>query len=296
MMHKKIRSELLRFLGISAIILSMILIASSGVLTGNVIIEKVLSDNFKILGIIIFVGGAVMLAMAGRDEEREGEGLEERVEILPDLHVFTTHKKGANSTFNADRDCGITDPSDYFGRRPTSLGEFKIRVRELKEGNSLDIVQADYGPTLRRIAKSKTPESIIAKYFLRALEMPIPEEGITILISKKALERARKDSTIRGNWDKFKDEIEMISKSPQGRPKERIGEFLVSPRGANGRTAPRIVWDYDSRTDTLRIFDVLYHVGMDRYVDNWNQRVTEGKIKKDDYERAGFKDYTGRIN
>jgi len=115
-----------------------------------------------------------------------------------------------------------------------------------------------------------------------------------VLISGRALERARKDSSIYARWDRFAGEIEKIKRDPMGRPREKILEFFVSPRGGGTSAAPRIAWQVNEEGSVL-IYDLLYHVGSSNYVDNWNGRVRSGEVRKRDYEESGFEDYTGQI-
>ena len=113
------------------------------------------------------------------------------------------------------------------------------------------------------------------------------------MISRKALDRAEKDDSIRRRWNKFANEIEMIARNPEERPREKIGDFLVSPRGYGGSAAPRIAWTFDSSTNTLTVYDLLYHVDSQRYVDNWNHQARDGRITRKTYERNGFEDFRG---
>jgi len=104
-----------------------------------------------------------------------------------------------------------------------------------------------------------------------------------IKLSKKARQRARKDKTVRNNLTKYFGEIKKIAQNPLNRPREQIGEFQVSPQG---QIFLRIPWYYDSKTNTLYIYDFLYHTKEKNYTDNWNIKVKQGKIKRQDYHKS----------
>ncbi|MCX8194047.1 MAG: hypothetical protein N3G19_01665 [Candidatus Pacearchaeota archaeon] len=104
-----------------------------------------------------------------------------------------------------------------------------------------------------------------------------------IFISKKALERAKKDKYVKEHLNEYMKEINMLTASQLKRPTERIGEFNVTPRG--GRKE-RIAWHREG--DDLYIDDFLYHERGEDYVDKWNIKARIGKIKRKDYENDGY--------
>ena len=103
------------------------------------------------------------------------------------------------------------------------------------------------------------------------------QEDIEVFISKKALERAKKDRTVRENRKKYVNEIRRIFQNPLQRPQHPIGEFRVSPRGKNKF---RIAWHYDILKKQLFIDDLLYHINDKDYTDNWNDKAEKGEITR----------------
>ena len=179
--HEKVYQDIMRYLGISLIVLSIILTVSSiaitGYSTGYSVIERVIDENFKVLGVIFFLGGLVLLWIAHTEDSREAASttaatavLEERVE--PSIHVYCTHKDPNSKSFKAERDYHITDPNNDWGGESTSLGEFRKKMTEAKSVGTLEYIQQVDGPKLRKIAESERPESLIAREFLKAMEMP----------------------------------------------------------------------------------------------------------------------------
>ncbi len=112
-----------------------------------------------------------------------------------------------------------------------------------------------------------------------------PTKGLEVLISNKAVERSRRDRTVKSNLKQYRKEIEMIMANPRLRPQEILGEFHVSPRGHKDI---RIAWHYDSSNNILYVDDLLYHVRANQYVDNWNDKAKKRIITKQDYEKAGY--------
>lgn len=109
-----------------------------------------------------------------------------------------------------------------------------------------------------------------------------------VLISKQALDRAKRDKYIQNNKDSYTREIYMIQSSYAGRPREVIRKFLISPRGGK---KIRVAWffEYNKRLDTIFIYiaDLLYHITDKYYVDKWNEKVKTGRINLSSYS-----DYT----
>lgn len=108
-----------------------------------------------------------------------------------------------------------------------------------------------------------------------------------VLVSRKALSRVRKDSTVKNNFSRYLHEIEMIKNNPSVRPKEKIGEFLVSPQGKSPKGL-RVAWHYDAKSNTLYVDDFLYHESEREYVGKWNRRAADREIIKKDYESSGY--------
>jgi len=112
--------------------------------------------------------------------------------------------------------------------------------------------------------------------------------NIVILISKQALERLKKDRTVKENKKDYNREILMIQASGGDRPCELIGQFTVSPRGGK---FIRVAWhfSYNKKTDTKIIYidDLLYHRTQGDYTDNWGHKVRTGEINL-----ASYSDYT----
>lgn len=105
-----------------------------------------------------------------------------------------------------------------------------------------------------------------------------------VFISKKALERSKKDKFIKENLDKYIKEINMLIASQLKRPTEKIGEFNITPRGSRKE---RLAWHREG--DELYIDDFLYHEKGEDYVDKWNIKARIGKIKREDYRSLGYK-------
>lgn len=114
--------------------------------------------------------------------------------------------------------------------------------------------------------------------------------GLEIMISRKAIERVKKDKTAEGYLDKYANEIEQIAKHPEVREKgyHAIGEFRMSP---TGHRPIRVAWHYDKNTNTLYVDDVLYKTGQKRYVDRWDEKVSKREITLADYEKKGYVRY-----
>ncbi len=122
------------------------------------------------------------------------------------------------------------------------------------------------------------------------IERKDEESKLTIMISDKALERARKDRTVKSMTRKYLAEIDKIAESPNQRPQEQIGEFHVSPRG---QKEIRVAWHYDPKGNILYIDDLLYHKSENEYVDNWATKVRQGHIKRNKY--AGYEQLVGQL-
>ncbi|MEK6898750.1 MAG: hypothetical protein AABW79_01500 [Nanoarchaeota archaeon] len=116
------------------------------------------------------------------------------------------------------------------------------------------------------------------------IERRVMSGSPSVVWSVQARERMRKDNFVRGNKKKYVKEVEMIAQSPKQRGQERIGQFSVSPRGHNNI---RVAWHYDSKTNTIYVDDLLYHKNGRTYVDNWNNRATDGEITKGSYSGYG---------
>ena len=111
---------------------------------------------------------------------------------------------------------------------------------------------------------------------------------IQSVISRKALERLKKDRFLKENKKRYISEIKKILASPNQRPQELISEFHVSPRGESGSGGPRIAWHYDPKEHKLYIDDLLYHVDQHRYVDDWATRVRKKEITLSQYLSSGY--------
>jgi len=122
----------------------------------------------------------------------------------------------------------------------------------------------------------------IAGFLLLFLESRLEDkEGVLeILISKKAINKVNKDKRLRSERKKVLKEIEKISQNPDNRPTERIGEFLISPRG---HKAIRIAWTYNPKEKIIKIYDILHHTGNRRGYDGWADNVREGGVKQKNY-------------
>ena len=106
-----------------------------------------------------------------------------------------------------------------------------------------------------------------------------------VVISNIALDRMRKDKTIKSMLPKFMKEIEMIKTNPLARPKEKIGEFLVSP---HGRNPVRVAWHYDHNSKTVYIDDLRYHVTEKDYDGKWNKKARQGEVDLETYRNGGY--------
>ncbi|MEM2954717.1 MAG: hypothetical protein QW625_02090 [Candidatus Nanoarchaeia archaeon] len=107
-----------------------------------------------------------------------------------------------------------------------------------------------------------------------------------VFVSKKALERSKKDKFVREHLSEYMKEINMLIASQLKRPTERIGDFNITPRG--GRKE-RLAWHREG--DDLYIDDFLYHESGEDYVDKWNIKARIGKIKIKDYKSTGYESY-----
>lgn len=116
--------------------------------------------------------------------------------------------------------------------------------------------------------------------------------GLEVLISRRALDRAKKDPRIRHDVRRYVKEIEMIAHNPRDRPQEILGEFHVSPRGKS-KGSVRIAWHLDG--NKLYIDDLLYHVTDKKYVDDWAKKADRGNITIGYYENDGYDYYNGHI-
>ncbi len=103
-----------------------------------------------------------------------------------------------------------------------------------------------------------------------------------IFISRKALERLKKDKFVRENRKWYNQQIFLISQDPFHRPSERIGHFIVAPRG---HEIKRIAYHFEMNDKFILIYidDFLYHKSDTRYVDNWNEKVNNKQISLRDY-------------
>ncbi len=115
---------------------------------------------------------------------------------------------------------------------------------------------------------------------------------LTILISNKALERARDDPRVRNNMPAYVNRIRTIAANPIATPdKEKIGDFNISPHQRH--TDRRVAWHFDGSTNTLFIDDLLYHVSQEDYNDRWNKKARKGTITREDYSREGYSAFKG---
>ncbi len=104
-----------------------------------------------------------------------------------------------------------------------------------------------------------------------------------VFISRKALERLKKDRFVKEHRKWYIGKIIKIIENLTNFPTERIEEFNVSPKGHEKK---RIAWHMTKNKNKIYIFidDLLYHESNERYVDNWNEKVISGKIKLKDYK------------
>jgi len=112
--------------------------------------------------------------------------------------------------------------------------------------------------------------------------------SLDILISNKAIERSSDDARVRGNMQRYINEIRMIAADPVNRPQEIQGEFHVSPRGHNPL---RVAWHYNSNEGKLYIDDLLYHTNNKDYVDRWNRKVARREVTKATYASSGYQKF-----
>ncbi|MEK6918900.1 MAG: hypothetical protein AABW73_02570 [Nanoarchaeota archaeon] len=287
------KRELFNLIGVASLFLGIILIITSKtVTTGNAIISEIITKQFSIIGIMLFIGGVIVLFTSSirsdiSDLERRAEG-DER-DRAKGIKIYSKHSDPEKDTFVPDRDLHIIEPQGMLGVRDYSLGEFRKRYKELGDDELKDVAKEELGPGLLSIYNHGNN---LAKYFLEAMNVTIPRtnEKPRVIISNKALVRARRDNSVSGRAKMFNSEIEMIRENPIARPKERIGEFFVSPRG---RKEIRVAWDYDPEKNIIKIYDVLYHTGTKEYVDDWNNKSRTGELSKKSYESAGFSEFRG---
>ena len=113
--------------------------------------------------------------------------------------------------------------------------------------------------------------------------------GLEIFISRGAIQRSEDDDKVKDNMVQYMKEIQMIAANPNHGPQEVLGEFHVSPRGHKNI---RVAWHYDKAANRLYVDDLLYYRRGNKYVDNWNSRASQGRIKKKDYEKSGYQPLT----
>ncbi|MBI5804297.1 DUF308 domain-containing protein [Candidatus Pacearchaeota archaeon] len=113
------------------------------------------------------------------------------------------------------------------------------------------------------------------------------ESDLEIFISRKALERSKKDTFVRTNLRSYMNEIKMIAANPEGRPQERIGDFKVSPRSHKNI---RVAWHYSPSENRLYVDDLLYHRKEGQYIEDWNNKARNRKVRIRDYEEKGFEE------
>lgn len=104
-----------------------------------------------------------------------------------------------------------------------------------------------------------------------------------VFISRKALDRSKKNKFVKEHLREYMKEIDMLVASQLKRPTERIGEFNVTPRGDKKE---RVAWHREG--EDLYVDDFLYHEKDEDYVDKWNIKARIGKIKREDYESVGY--------
>lgn len=120
---------------------------------------------------------------------------------------------------------------------------------------------------------------------------PVNEANNLIFISNSAIERSKKDAFVSRNLKEYLIEIGRISRNPDERPQEKIGEFSVSPRGRSGKGI-RVAWHLNSNGNIF-IDDLLYHKDRFRFIDDWNHKVKNRIIRREYYEKKGYRSYSG---
>lgn len=133
----------------------------------------------------------------------------------------------------------------------------------------------------------------IRRYEKRLAKNSGGKEGLwEVYISRDALERMSKDKHIRDNIAAYLLEIDKIARDPKNRGKvERIGDFNVSPRSGGKGGAVRVAWHLGKNEKAVFIDDLLYHTHQRVYVGRWNKRVSQGNVRRKDYEDKGYEPY-----
>lgn len=111
------------------------------------------------------------------------------------------------------------------------------------------------------------------------LEKGVETEQPRIVMSETARKKLVKDNFVRANKKKYMQEIEKIANNPNARPQELIGEFHVSPRGAN---QIRIAW-HTGGDGTLYVDDLLYHTDQLAYSGDFNHKARRKEITRRNY-------------
>lgn len=86
-------------------------------------------------------------------------------------------------------------------------------------------------------------------------------------------------------WKAVIKELLMLLSGNRKPNSHKIGEFFVSPNGESYKGI-RLAWVEEG--EVIKVMDFLYHENQDRYLDNWDQRVFEGSIKRLDYDKSGY--------
>jgi hypothetical protein len=130
---------------------------------------------------------------------------------------------------------------------------------------------------------------------------------VEIMISKQAIQRAKKDKFVKSNLSKYNGRItQLYNLLLNARNKkealaifsreiavEKIGGFEVFPKGRVESKAIRIAFTklVSDELILVNIHDLLYHSDSRTYVDRWNLRAMKKQITPSNY--SGFSTFIG---
>lgn len=113
-----------------------------------------------------------------------------------------------------------------------------------------------------------------------------------VFVSGEAIDRLERDPEAQRLSGNYFSHILSLAQQLKVNPAvtgqtEVIGAFKVSPRGD---AKHRVAWGYNTKANTLLIYDLLYHVSQGGYVDDWANRARKGEIGLTSYEPSRFSD------
>ncbi len=111
------------------------------------------------------------------------------------------------------------------------------------------------------------------------LESRGKKEGeLEILISHNAMQKAEHDSKISENYGRYQHEVQMIAADPAHRPKQKYGDFYLSP---TGQTKQRVAYYIEG--NKLHVVD-YFTMSDEKGVRKWIAKAKSGEITKQSYK------------